>query len=117
MPQSNASKGQHFKIRTRDYFRKLGYTAELVEKLQVVKRGSYIGYIKKDMMGGDVLACNSTEAILANSVLGKSNIAKHVKEFKKYPSGGMHRVIVIWEKGWRSPLIREVDEIKAQKGK
>ncbi len=114
MAQSNASKGNRYKIKTRDYFRKLGYEAGLVEVLQAVRRGNYTIYRKYDLFGGDVLACNATESILANSVLGKSNISKHIKEFKKYPSGGLHRIIVIWEKGWRSPLIREVDDSKGK---
>ena len=109
MPQSNASKGQRYKTRTRDHFRKLGYTAELVEKLQVIRRGKQTVYIKKDLLGADVIAVNSTECILANSVLGKSNIAKHIKEFQKYPSGGLKRWVIIWEKGARNPEIRDAD--------
>lgn len=110
MTRSNSSKGNYYKIKTRDYFRGLNYSAEIIERMQTIPKGNgRVCFLKKDTFGADVLACNDTEAILANSVLGKSNIAKHIKEFKKYPSGGLKRVVVIWEKGWRSPLIREVD--------
>jgi hypothetical protein len=110
MPQSNAKKGQIYKLKTRDFYKKLGYETYLVETVQVVVRGNRRIYKKHDLFGGDVLACNNTETILANSVLGKSNVAKHIKEFEKYPSGGLKRVVVVWEKGWREPLIRSVDD-------
>jgi hypothetical protein len=104
------NQGQHYKIRTRDWYRKQGYVSELVEKLQVIRRGKQTVYVKKDLLGADVIACNDTETILANAVLGKSNVSKHIKEFEKYPSGGLKRVVVIWQKNAREPEIRRVKD-------
>ena len=106
------NKGNHYKTRTRDWLRKQGYTAELVERLQVIHRGNHTIYIKKDLLGADVIACNDKETILANSVLGKTNVSKHIREFEKYPGGGLKRIVAIWQPYAKEPEIRSVNNGK-----
>lgn len=104
------NKGQYYKEKTKRWLSKQGYHTEYAETVRAIRRGNVTIYQKKDLLGGDVIGVNDTETILANAVLGKSNLAKHRQAFKKYPRGNMKRIIVIWQKGWRTPLIREVDD-------
>lgn len=104
------NKGNVYKIKTRDWLRKQGYIAEIIERMQTIPKGrGQMFYIKKDILGADVIAVNDHEAILANSVLGKTNVSKHIRAFQEYPSGGLKRIVVIWEKGVSEPEIRKVD--------
>lgn len=109
--------GQYYKTKTKKYFEGLGYTVVYAETMRVIRRGHFTHYVKQDMLGADVLAVNDKEAILANSVLGRTNVSKHIREFEKYPSGGMKRMVVIWEKGCREPEIRLVDNEKKKEDK
>ena len=102
--------GQRYKLKTRDWLIKQGYTAKLVERLQVIHRGRHTIYQKDDLFGADVIGVTDTKTILANSVLGKTNVSKHIRAFQQYPSGGCKRIVVIWEKGKGEPEIRNVDD-------
>ena len=110
----NSSKlGQYYKTKTRKFLENYNggeYEVVMIEKLHAIRRGRMTFYVKQDLLGGDCLAVSDKETIIANSVLGRTNISKHVREFEKHPSGGMTRIIVIWKKGISEPEVRNVDD-------
>ena len=109
-----AHSGNYYKLKTRDWLKDKGYRVEFMERQQRItikdkKTGNFkIVWIRKDILGADLIAVNDTEAILVGSVLGKQNIARNLKKFKEYPSGGMKRWLVIWE-ARKEPEIVEVE--------
>ena len=103
------NKGNYYKLKTRDWFKKKGYAVEIIEKMHRIYTGGKVIFIKRDVFGADIMACNDTETILANSVFGRANVAARIKEFKKYPNGGLKRWIVVWETRAQEPEIIEVD--------
>ena len=109
-----ADKGSYRKLKTRDWLKDKGYHVELMEHQQRItvedkKPGLYkVVWIRKDILGADLIAVNDTETILAGSVLGSKNVARNLKKFKEYPSGGLQRWLVIWE-ARKEPEIVEVD--------
>ena len=111
-----AHSGNYYKLKTRDWLRAKGYHVELMERQQRItikdkKPGNFkIVWVRKDILGADLIAVNDTEAILVGSVFGKQNIARNLKKFKEYPSGGMKRWVVAWEARIRGePEIVEVE--------
>ncbi len=103
-----ANKGNYYKIKTAEYFRKLGYTVEYMEKLQHLFVKGKVLYVKRDLLGADIIAVNETETILANSITNRGDLAKHIKKFMEYPAGGMKRWILIWQPR-QEPEIVEVE--------
>ena len=104
------NKGNYYKIKTRRWFEKKGYICEYLEKLQriVTKQGKIL-YVKKDLLGADGIAMNGEEVIFWNSKKGRSNVAKGIKEFMKYPYPScVKKWIVVWEDRKREPEIIEV---------
>jgi hypothetical protein len=109
---SNASKGNYYKLKTRDWLAEKGYIVDVIEKLksQFIPATKRVIYQKKDVLGADLIAVNDHETILVNSVFSKTHVAAHVKEFKKYPAGGCRRWVVVWEIRVKEPEIIEVDK-------
>lgn len=102
-------KSDYYRWKTKKWFQEKGYYVEYLEVYRrIVKDGKTL-IIKRDLFGADMMAINGKELIFANSVLGRKNIAKHVKEFEKYPyPSSVNRWVVVWEKGRREPEIVEI---------
>ena len=106
-----ANKGNYYKRKTKVWFEADGYTVEYLEKLQHIYAKGKVIYIKRDLLGADLLAVNDKEFILANVISNKGDLAKHIKRFKEYPNPSfIKRLIVYWEARAKEPEIIEVDE-------
>lgn len=105
------SKGQYYKIRTRNWFKKQGYQTELLEKAQrILTKTGKIVWIKKDVFGADGLAMNKEEMIFWNAKFGKKNIAQGLKEMEKFTwPEYIKRWVIAWEFRAREPIIAEVN--------
>jgi len=102
------NKGNYYKLKSRDWLRGKGYTVEIIEKVQRIFKDGKVIFAKRDLFGADLMACNETETILANSVLNRKNIASHIQQFHKFPGGGLKRWIVVWEPRVKEPEIIEI---------
>jgi hypothetical protein len=100
----------YYRTKTLEYFRAKGYVAETIERQKVIfKRGQHFPiYLKNDIFGADIMACNDKETILANSVKNKTNISKHKKRFLEFPAGGLRRMVVAWIPREKEPFVVEV---------
>ena len=104
---SKASKGNYYKLKSANWLREKGYYVDYMEKLQHLFVKGKVIYVKKDILGADLVAVNDSDFILVNSILGKTNIASHIKDFKKYPQGGsIKRWLLVWQ-----PRVKEPDII------
>ncbi len=107
-----ANKGNYYKRKTADWYRKDGYTVEYLEKLQHIFTKGKVIYMKRDLLGADGLAVNDTEFILWNSISNRGDIAKHIKRFKEFPCPKfIKRYVIFWELRAKGPELIEVDEI------
>lgn len=107
---SKSSKGNYYKRKTADYLRKDGYTVEYLEKLQHIFSKGKVIYVKKDLLGADLVAVNETEFILANVISNRGDISRHIKRFKEYPNPPfIKRLLILWEARVREPELIEVD--------
>ncbi|MEM2615753.1 MAG: hypothetical protein QXO44_03295 [Thermoplasmatales archaeon] len=103
------NKSNYYRWKTKKWFQDKGYHVEYVEVYRRIVKENKTILLKKDLFGADMIAMNANEIIFANSVFGRKNIAKHVKEFEKYPFPDfVERWIVVWDKGKREPEIVEV---------
>lgn len=108
------NKGNYYKLRTKKWLEKKGYSVAIMEKMfRIFNRQNpeKIIYTKTDQMGSDLLAMNSEQLIFVqvkyNTARGKVNEA--IREFAKYPFPDfVDRWIVIWEPKGREPEIVEV---------
>jgi len=105
------NKGNYYKIKTKDYFKALGYTVEYLEKLQrIPKKGGGILYVKRDLLAADGLAVNEHEFILWNSIVGKDHLSEHIRRFQNYPCPQtVKRWVIIWQPRVSEPEIVEVE--------
>lgn len=103
---SNTSRGNYYKVRTKDYFEKLGYTVQLTEFVSARPiGGGRMIWTKKDVFGSDGIAMNGEEIIFWNAKCtiqankGVSDMKKKgADEYKKYPFPPcVKRQLVIWE--------------------
>lgn len=116
--KTKKNRGNYYKLRTRNWFRKKGYDCELSEKLypiidkdKITGETKLIGYRKSDIFGSDMIAMNGEEIIFANSKFGRQNITEGLKEFAKYPFPScVKRWVVVWEFRAREPEIIEYEE-------
>lgn len=109
------NKGTYYRWKTKKWFEEKGYSVEYLETYRRIVRDSKVVLIKKDIFGADMVAMDGKEIVFANSVFGRKNISKHVKEFLKYPfPPQVEKWIVVWEKGKREP---EIIEIGGENGK
>lgn len=107
---SLSSRGNYFKRKTADWYRKDGYTVEYLEKLQHIYAKGKVIYIKRDLLGADGLAVNDTEFILWNSISNRADLSKHIKRFKEYPNPPfIKRYVILWEARVKEPELIEVD--------
>ena len=110
-----ADKDSYHKLKTKDWLKDKGYHVELMERQQRItvedkKTGLYkVVWIRKDILGADLIAVNDTETILVGSVLGSKNVARNLKKFKEYPSGGLKRWLVVWRPRIKEPELVEVE--------
>ena len=110
---SNVEKGQYTKLKTKIYYQNCGYEVVLIEQLRTIRRGNRIIYQKRDTLGADMICVNDHETLLVNSVLGNTNVSKHIAEFLTHKRGNCKRVVAIWTPYAREPVLRFVDnEIK-----
>lgn len=107
-------KGNYYKWRTREWFRKKGYACEYLEKLQRIITGNgHVIFVKKDVFAADGLAMNGQEMIFWNSKLGMKNVAEGLKKFNQHPyPPGTHRWLVLWQPRAREPEIVPVPNTK-----
>jgi len=114
---STTSRGNYYKNRTREWFRKQGYTVELTEFMSVrfIGAGKTI-YQKKDILASDGIAYNETEFILWNSkhcsTGDKNNIDTQIRQAKKEYAKivvppFIKKQIIMWEPR-KQPTVLEV---------
>jgi hypothetical protein len=109
---SNVQRGNYYKLKTRDYFKELGYDCELLEKY--ISKGKF--YKKQDLFGSDGLAMNEREVIFWNAKSTedlkkrKNEIIKNgLEEFSKHRFPYyVDKYIVIWGVGEKNPIIHIV---------
>ncbi len=101
---SNSSRGNYYKVKSKEYYEALGYTTQITEFNcgQMIAPGRII-FKKKDVFGSDGISMNGKEIIFWNS---KSSITGNIsnvkssgkKDFEKYPFPDcVKRQLIIWE--------------------
>ena len=110
MSQSSVSKGNYWRLKTKQWFLDKGYSCEYLEKIQRLYTKGRIVFIKKDIFGADGLAMDGDKAIFWQCKLGKKNIAQAIKEFEKYPYPYDHNVVERWIVVW-TPRKKEPEVI------
>lgn len=107
------NKGDGYKLKTKKYFISKGYATEYVERITWVGPGHNIP-IRRDMFGADGLSIKPDSIVFWNSVLGRKNIADHVRIFQSFPyPPTVELYVVVWEKGKREPeLVNARNEIR-----
>ncbi len=107
--KSAAYKGNYYKLRSRDWLKNKGYAVAILEKLQQIHVKGRDIFLKRDCFGADGMAMNGKDIIFWNSILGKSNLSKHVAGFAQYPYPPCVKLwVLIWEEGAHDPAIKEV---------
>ena len=97
--------GDRYKKRTKDWFVAQGYMTDYVERIMWVGPGHKIP-VRKDLFGADGLSIKTDAIVFWNSVLGKKNVAAHVREFQRFPyPKSVSLYVVVWEKGAHEPEI------------
>ncbi len=102
---SNASRGNYYKRKTREYYEKLGYTVQLTEFMCATVIKGRCFYRKIDIFGSDGIAMNGEEIIFWNAkstIQANKGISdmkkKGADEFKKFPFPATVKCqLVIWE--------------------
>lgn len=100
---STTSRGNYYKVKTKEYFESLGYVVQLTEFMcgRMIGPGKII-YVKKDVFGSDGIAMNGQEIIFWNSkAANEDTLYTHKsnakQEFAKYPfPESVKKQTVIW---------------------
>jgi hypothetical protein len=109
-------KGYYYKKKTKKFFENLGYYCDYLEQIRTVRRGKKVIYIKKDILGSDLIAINGKEICFIQVKSGSYSIKKVKEEFSKYPFPEckcIRLLLVIWQKRKREPKIIECDNLGA----
>ena len=116
-----ANKGNYYRRKTKAWLEAKGYTVEYMEHYQRIFKAGKVILIKKDLFASDVLAINDKEIIFANSILGRKNIASHIKGYLAYEFPDIPQVkrwIIVWEERARGePEIIDIADIKQEEVK
>jgi len=109
---STNQRGNYYKRKTRDWFKKQGYTVELTEFVcgRMIGKGKII-YQKKDVLASDGIAYNDQEFILWNSkhtttgniAVEKSRGKKEYKQITVPPF--IQKQLIIWKPRIKEPII------------
>lgn len=113
---STTSRGNRYKVKTKQWFIDRGYVCEYTEKLQAIFTPKGVIYQKSDLWGSDGVAMNGKEIIFWNSkstLQEKKGIgiekARGSTEFRKYPYPTFVKLqLFIWEPR-KEPIIVEVN--------
>jgi len=104
------NKGNYYKVKTKAWLEEKGYYVDYLEKVTRILKNGRLLTSKRDIVGADGLAMNKTEIIFWNSIYGKQNLARTIKNFLKYPFPSfVKRWVIIWEKRAKEPIIEEVN--------
>ena len=114
-PAQRQRKGRYYLLKTRDWFRDLGYEVEIVEKTQRIvtkdsKGKQFVLFSKKDLWGGDLVARNREELIWIQVKSNKGDIGRGIKQLAEddnWPES-VKRWVVLWEHRAKEPEIVEV---------
>jgi hypothetical protein len=109
---SNSKRGNYYKVKTKKWFEKKGYTTQLTEftTTRPIGGGKVI-YVKKDVFGADGISMNGEEIIFWNSksiTTGRLSQEKSSgkKDFSKFPFPDcVKRKLIIWEPRVKLPTI------------
>lgn len=111
---SNVSRGNYYKKRSLEWFKKRGYNCELLEINYTLRAPGRVIYKKFDPIGSDGVAWNEHEFILWNA---KSTITGSISSVKssgkrdykdyKFPNF-IKKQLIIWKPRDREPSIVEV---------
>lgn len=108
--RSAAAKGQHWKLRTKQWLERQGFVVALMERVQTVpsSSGGFV-FLKRDQLGCDLLAMNMLVTRLIQVRGGdtwRSQLAAAREEFAKYPIGpGCVQEIFGWTPRARAPEV------------
>ena len=108
---NKVQKGNYYKRKTKDWFIKQGYEVKNIETSYRIfdKETDKIIFVKKDLWGGDLCACNGKEMIWIQNKTNKVDINKGLKELEKTPLPPfVKKVVVLWEPKAHEPNIYEV---------
>lgn len=128
---NKSAKGNYYKRRTKDWYEKQGYVVEGIEKSYKIydKKNDKIIFVKRDLWGGDLVACkkcskkttifsdyhtniNATqdEMIWIQVKSNKVDINKGLKELEKSPLPSfVKKIVVYWPERAREPEIYECE--------
>jgi len=110
-----ANKGNYYKRKTKKWLEEKGYQVEYAEIYQRIFKAGKVILIKRDLFGADVIAVSGEELVFANSILGRNNIASHIKGFLSYPfpnSPKLKRWIVVWQERVKEPEIIDIADVQ-----
>ena len=110
---SKISKGNYYRLKTKKWLEKDGWTVENLEKTQrIFTKDKGVLFIKSDLWGADLIAVNGIDIIFVQCKTHKSDISKGIKELSRVPwPASVKRWVVRWDAGAREPTITVVNEI------
>jgi Holliday junction resolvase-like predicted endonuclease len=116
---SKVSKGNYYRLRTKQWLQELGYLVENLERSQrIVTRNKTTGeqqvlFIRRDVWGADLIARNEEHVLFVQVKSNAGDVAKGMKELSKGP---WPEAVVRWVVWWPArrrmkdgPVIVEVE--------
>lgn len=108
------AKDYYYKKKTKDYFEKLGYSVEYLEKMHRIydRNKNKVLFVKKDLFNSDLLAMNEKEIIFIQLKSNKAHVSEGIKAYKKMKRPINESIkfwVVYWEKG--KPVFVDVNEV------
>ena len=100
------ARGNYYRKKTADWFKKEGYDVEIIEKNQRIWTPKGVIFIKRDLWGADLCAKNEEEIIFIQCKTNRVDINKGIAELNetRWPQT-VKKVVVIWELRAREPEI------------
>lgn len=114
---SNASRGQYYKGRTKEWLESTGWTVGFMERVNwIVRPGARPLPVKQDQFGADLIGVNDAAIVFVQSKFYGTDDRRNAHQlklaaelFRRYPCPpGAKQWIAIWTKGAKAPRIVEV---------
>jgi len=115
---STKSKGNYYKLKTKKYYEDKGYN---VQNMEVPQRAfnpktKQVFYVRRDILGADLLAYNKEQLILIQVKLNHKHDAEAIREFMKYDLPDfVERIVVVWVPRAKEPDIIYISDIRLDK--
>ena len=105
---NKSAKGNYYELKTKKWYESQGYAVESIKKTYRImdKKRDKIVFIKRDLWGGDLVACKRGRELNIATIKGemiwiqvksnKNHIAQGLKELEKSPLPGFVRKIVVY---------------------